>query len=136
MKKLLILLFSLLISFNSYGDKVLYCNDEFATGFTKQNGQWSIGKFNPIKFTIKFNHDYSLLSGLKGGEDWNCFNSYFTTEYNTIACVSAWQNGGTFSYHKGNKRYLYISNITDGYVDTYVEPQGDDVLHAGTCKDF
>ena len=136
MKKLLLLLFLMLVSLGSYGEKVLYCSDNLATGFFKENGHWSSGDFTLKKWTIKFNQDYSLLSGLKGGRDWNCFNSYGNTDYNSIACVSAWENGGAFSYHKKNKRYLYISSITDGYIDTYVEPQGTDILRAGSCVDF
>ena len=80
MKKLLLLLFLMLVSLGSYGEKVLYCSDNLATGFFKENGHWSSGNFTLKKWTIKFNQDYSLLSGLKGGRDWNCFNSYGNTD--------------------------------------------------------
>ena len=133
MKKLLVLLISILISFNSYGEKVLFCNDELATGFRYKNGNYAMQKFTLQRYTIKFNDDYSVLSGLDD-KDWKCFNSYFTSEYNSIACESPWQNGASFSFHKPSKRYLYFYSGTDGYIDP--STQGDDLISVGTCIDF
>ena len=133
MKKLLILLFSILISFNSYGNKVFFCNDELATGFHYKNNKYSVTNFTPQRHTIKFNDDFSLLSGLDDS-DWECSDSYFSSTYNSISCISPYQNGGSFSYHKISKRYVFLESSTDGYIDN--NSPSDDFLSAGTCKDF
>ena len=64
MKKLLLLLFSLMLSFNSYGDKVLYCQDELSQGIAKVNGLWQKANFGLKRHTIKFSDDYSTVKGV------------------------------------------------------------------------
>ena len=59
MKKLLLLL--LLIPNLVLAENVLYCKDEIATGFIKENGSWRTGNFQLLRHTIKFNDDYSAL---------------------------------------------------------------------------
>ena len=104
MKKLLILLFSILISVNSYGDKVLYCSDEIVSGISFDNGEWKSQGYKPARVSIRFNDDYSQVNGLKLLESdghWNCKDSYGDPVHKTIVCFSPYDNGGIFLYHNG-----------------------------------
>jgi hypothetical protein len=132
MKKLLALLFSILISFNSYGDIVLYCQEELKTGFISNNQKWSIVKFDLERHTIKFSNNYSELMGFTH-QNWNCLDSYDTKEYNSIVCIAPYQNGKSFAYDKNTKRFILVGGTTDGYID---KSSDTNAMSAGTCKEF
>ena len=137
MKKLLVLLFSILISFNSYGDKVLYCTDDIVSGIGFVNGEWKSEGYKSSRVSIRFNDDYSQVSGLKLLESdgyWDCKDTYSNPSLKTIVCFSPYDNGGIFLYHKDKKRYLYSLNLADAYVDD--NRKYNDYIKAGTCEDF
>jgi hypothetical protein len=135
MKKILILLFSILISFNSLGEVVLYCTDELSTGFKYKNNKWSEVSFVRKRHTIKFNDDYSKLMGITY-LDWDCTDTYADKSYNSIFCVAPYENGRTFSYHKDTKRYILIDGTTDGYIENVSGEKGTDNFRAGSCQNF
>ena len=64
----LILLASLLLSVYVQAEVVLYCQAELATGLVidEQTGKWRISRFNPQRYTIKFNDHYTSAAGLPG----------------------------------------------------------------------
>ena len=60
MKKLLLLI--LLIPNLVMAENVIYCQDELATGYFKnENGVWKTSDFKLERHTIKFNDDYTYL---------------------------------------------------------------------------
>ena len=132
MKKLLALLFSILISFNSFGDIVLYCQEELATGFHSSNQQWTTINFNKERHTIKFSDDYSELMGLSE-LNWNCQDAYLRKALNTAVCIAPYQNGKSFSYNKNTNRFIYIYGTVHGYIKKDLD---NNHMSAGTCKEF
>jgi len=132
MKKLLALVFSLLISFNSLGETVLYCQGELATGLDKNNGTWKTSNFNTERYTIKFSDDYYKLSGLSK-RNWDCLDAYFDKTYNTVTCTSPYQDGGSFTFNKKTNRFITINSTVFGYLDNGTD---NSAISAGTCQKF
>ena len=132
MKKLLVLLFSIMISFNSFGDVVLYCQEELNTGFISKNQKWSITKFNLLRHTIKFSNNYDELIGFTE-QNWNCLDSYDNKDFNSVVCIAPYQNGKSFTYDKNTKRFILVKGTTDGYID---QSSDTNSMSAGTCKKF
>ena len=131
MKKLLLLLFSLMLSFNSFSEEVFYCTTELSTGFIKKNGVWKTSKFKPDRYTIKFNDDYSKLSGLQTFYHF-CQQSRTWDESSPIVCSPS---GGmeTFIFKKDLKRFIYMSSTYQGYID---DTNFTNHMEAGTCESF
>ena len=134
MKKLLILLFSTLVSLNSYGDIVLYCQDELATGFFNENGAWKAGPYELRRYTIKFSDDYSSVSLNEVLPDLPCdyaFGDAIGSYFDIVVCNQP--NGHNFKYDKVSKRYIYNQSSFFGYIEDSVD---SDAMTAGTCQKF
>ena len=126
----------LLFSTNLKAEIVLYCQSELATGFIKDGGVWKAGNFKQKRFTLKFENDYSILSGLEDGRPLVCEWAYNNRgEYNTAICASGYSNGINFIYNLKTRRFLFQSGSFAGYVSGYGEPDTD-VLYAGECQKF
>ena len=131
MKKLLILLFSIMISFNSYGDIVLYCQDEVSTGFIKKNQSWKQSAFIVKRYTIKFNDDYSSLSLDEVNVNLPCEYAFGIDDFNTLVCSS--DDGMNFIYDFVKKRYVFNKSSIFGYIK---EGPDSDYMSIGTCQNF
>jgi hypothetical protein len=137
MKKLLLFLFTfgLLISTSSTAEIVLYCNDEMATGFTKENGNgiWRKGNFTLDRYTIRFSDDYSEVKGLDSSRVWQCKDSFQTKKYNTVICSSNFDAGEMFTYNKNTQRFVFVKGTAFGFVANGVDT---DIISGGTCQKF
>tara|TARA_Y100001934_G_scaffold113641_1_gene138991 strand:- start:85 stop:492 length:408 start_codon:yes stop_codon:yes gene_type:complete len=113
-------------------ETVLYCQSEFATGLIKANGSWREGSFKLLRWTIKFEDDYSRLNGVSY-KPMVCQKSY--SQYpNRIYCVHQWGAHETFIYDTVKRRFTF-SQMVGGFVSN--APDADtDVLYAGTCRKF
>ena len=137
MKNLLILLlsFGILIAPSVKAEKVLYCQSELVTGFIKENGSWSTSNFKPQRFTIKFNDDYSELSGLDSDRPYLCDQAYSFAP-NALACISGYNNGTSFLFNKAKKRFVWSRITLYGGYDRNLPNADTDALIAGTCETF
>jgi hypothetical protein len=133
MKKLLVLLFSILISLNSLGETVLYCQEDLVAGFIKKNGSWQLGNFRSERHTIKFNDDYSKLFGLDENRHYSCSPAYSSSS-NSLVCLSGYNNGQSFIYNKNKKRFVFNNFKPNAGYD--INGNDTDILSAGTCKEF
>jgi|TARA_B110001469_G_C9509356_1_gene253963 hypothetical protein len=135
MKKLLvcILTFGILIATPTKAEIVLYCQDELATGFSKQGGEWRSGKFKLLRHTVKFNDDFTRASGLTL-KPMECVIPLPNSSPNRVHCVHLWGAHETFAYDKKNTRYTFV-NMVAGYVRGGDNPDTD-VMYSGTCESF
>lgn len=137
MKKLLLLI--LLIPNLVMAENVIYCQDELATGISKDHGVWKTIELELERHTIKFNDDYTKLEGLSAFHPMSCSNPYKALEemnlsdFDYIACVHSMGSHETFTYDKRAKRFLYSNTKVDGYVDNGYYTN---FLRAGTCEAF
>jgi len=133
LKKLLLLL--LLIPNLVMADKVLYCQDELATGIIKRNGVWETSRFQLERYTIKFNDDYTELDGFDNvtapNETFNCNTPYL--KKNMIKCTSSSFQDVTFIFDKITKRYTFSFITPFSYIENGSDTSS---LSAGTCKAF
>ena len=73
---------------SAQAENVLYCQAELATGFAKVDGIWKEASFHPEWWTLKFNEDFTLLTGL------DLYDGYFceprqSRKSDLIICRSA-----------------------------------------------
>ena len=129
----LILLASLLLSVYVQAEVVLYCQSELATGIfqDKQTGQWMTGPFEEKRYTIKFNDDYTSVTGLFANKQFPCAPAY-SFKPDGIVCQDT--TGHTFIYNKSTRRFLYSA----AGINSYTHPHHTDTaeLEAGTCQKF
>jgi hypothetical protein len=130
MKKLLIFLL-LSLGFNSYAEDVFYCTTELSTGFGMKDGVWETRKYKDDRYTIKFNDDYSTLSGLQTFHHY-CEQSRTWDESSPIVCSPLGQME-TFIFNKDLKRFIYMSGTYTGYIDNL---DFSNHMEAGTCESF
>lgn len=141
-KKLSIILIIIgLFSSNTLkAENVFYCQVELAVGFYKEDGSWRTSTFNNVRYTIKFNNDYSKLYGLDENRSYNCVPSY-SHKPEALACFSGYTNGQTFIFHKDTKRFVNSSpKAGSGYAahgnDSGYAANDTDVIEGGTCTKF
>ena len=129
MKKLLILLFSLIIlplSINA--SDVYYCSDDAATGFETENKYKQIF-FTERKFKIKidFENASALSDSIYFGKHVkpSCF---YNDAHKALYCINA--IGSVFSINKTTLNYRRSSIINP------LNPKDDLVIAYGTCEKF
>ena len=129
----LILAIALLFSTPAWAEEVLYCQSELATGLYKENGRWQTANFTLECYTVKFNDDYSVMSGLTMGGV-RCHKPYST--FPEIVCndtIKKRDVGRTFNYNPKTNRFIYTIVGTSGYI---MNTSDTDVIYAGTCQKF
>lgn len=131
MKKLLLLL--LLIPNLVLAEIVLYCKDEIATGFSKENGRWITGDFEPLRHTIKFNDDYTaLVIADDYAGQMTCKRPFDSFRPEHINCSNS-VGSKHFSYNQDTKRYVMTFQGSSGYV---LNGGDTDDMRAGSCEKF
>ena len=134
MKNLLIkytylMLLILLIPSAAYAETVLYCQDEIATGIMKQNNTFVQVRFKLRRHTIKFNSDFTEVSGL--GDTFLCSQPYPDGINPGVVCNE--KVGSTFMFNPQTNRYHYSQVWINGFID-----YGNDSSHisVGSCEKF
>ena len=115
-------------------ENVLYCQSELATGFINKEKKWVETGFNPQRFTIKFNDEFSKLDGLES-RAFECAWAYADPKREFVSCISHWRNGMFFNYNTVTKRFIYAQTTLFGYVLNDSEPDTN-AIFAGDCKKF
>ena len=127
MKKLLILLFSLLIlPFSVYASDVYYCSEDETIGF-KPSNNYSSENYNPMKFKIliDFENKDVISETLFMDKTRRAQKCLYDDKYDTLYCMN--DLGRSFSINKLNLKYMR-SNIFN------IVGLTDDMLVAyGTC---
>jgi hypothetical protein len=129
MKSIFVLL-GLFFSFVSYAEEILYCNSEVATGFIREDGNWTERHFKPASFSIQAgeNFKYFKIEGRK----FICHNPY-DDEKETLVCErDIWANGLSFRYSKKTNRFIYIRSSVSGYIEDK-EITDMEIMYAGRC---
>ena len=86
-------------------------------GAIKRNGSWETTDFKPLRYTIKFNNDYSELDGLDASRSFSCSPPY-SHKPQSLACYSGYSNGESFVFNKKTKRFILSSlRVGGGYTD-------------------
>ena len=129
MKKLLILLFSILIlPFSVNASGVYYCSDDGLVGFNPADN-FEIGSYNLRKFKIMidFENENVVSESLYLVPTWDQ-KCWYTDIHDTLYCMN--EVGIAFSINKNNLRY-YNSSI-------YNSPEYADTVYIGhgTCEKF
>ena len=127
-----------MFSLNSYGERVLYCQDEMAEGITYRNGILQKATFSLARHTLKFSDNYSSIKGLVGTPyqdiSSECSPSMGEGMENFIICNDRFNLGRSFRYNKDTNRYIFVKSQLFGYLDG--SGDDNDWLAAGTCVDF
>lgn len=123
------------LSSGTHAQTVLYCKSELATGFMTENGSWREGSFVLERFTIKFNHNFTTMHGLdkEGRPPYSCSWAFREEKWDTLLCLSYYENGETFIYNTEQKRFIFASAGIGGYT---MNGTDTDVFYAGTCAEF
>jgi hypothetical protein len=134
MKKILIkytYLMSLILLTPSvaYAETILYCQDEIATGIMKQNNTFVQGRFNLQRYTIKFNSNFTEVSGL--GKTFLCSQPYSTDINPSVVCKAS--TGNTFIFNPQTNRYHYSHVWMNGFIDYSVDSSH---ISVGSCEKF
>ena len=121
-------------SISANAENVFYCHSELATGFLKENNSWKSSNFEKNRFSIKFNDEYSTLSGLEV-LPFECLWSYGErSRHNTAVCTSVFKNGLIFIYNIKTKKFLYSTSSVFGYTSSNLSDTSE--MYAGSCTDF
>ena len=131
-----------LLGSTAKGEKVFYCQAELATGFIREKGSWRESSFEPEKYTIKFNDDYSMLKGLPKDFAYTCTRPY-SDKPNLIVCRTSPVDVGymvKFNTRKmrltgSSLQFVYVKSGIGGYLEDGSNPDTD-ILRAGTCQNF
>ncbi len=124
------LLFVLVLPAVSKAADILYCSSELAPGIIKgDNGIWREGSFMQKRFTVKFNDDFTELSGIR--YDTMTCNQSSSSRPQLVFCTS--HDADAFIYDKNTRRFIYSDISAFGYPTNQTDTSQ---IYAGTCEDF
>jgi len=132
----IILIMGLSFFTTAKAETVLYCQSELATGFLNKNGTWKEANFKKERFTVKFNNDFTKLTGFI---DWvenremECSNPYYATHKHETYCVHLKGAHEIFLYNSQTKRFIASRITSTGWL---IDEKDTDVIFAGTCRKF
>tara|TARA_B100001029_G_C14998877_1_gene416754 strand:- start:566 stop:976 length:411 start_codon:yes stop_codon:yes gene_type:complete len=136
MNKFYVFLSCLLTANLALAETVYYCVDDLATGFIKDKGKWTQGKFSKTRFTIKFSDDYSTLT--EDDIPHSCEPQYGDDSIDQVICRDIVNGGSFWSFNKKTKRFehaLLIGYSTDEN-PTLDEVHDTTTVQAGKCDTF
>ena len=123
-------------------EQVYYCEDEVTAGIhvDKKTYSWEIfDQIARMRYTIKFNFNYTKLYGLdsaESSEGWNCHIPYriIRAHDNKRICYDEYNSGRVFTFDKKSLRFLYLHGTIYSYLENAVG--NVDGFSAGTCQKF
>jgi len=139
MKNILILLMSVsMFSVSAKAEVVFYCTSELASGYTFKNGSWRTGTFEPQRWTLKFNADYTRAEGFTY-KPMNCTVPY-SQDPHMIFCVHDYGGHQVLIFNKTSKDFEFSSVSAGGYAalqapNAIGDPDSTG-LFAGSCQTF
>ncbi len=127
---LYVLLSVLVLPMASKAEGILYCSSELAPGIIKgDNGLWREGSFMQKRFTVKFNDDFTELSGVRY-DSMTC-NQSSSSRPNLVFCTT--HDADAFIYDKNTRRFIYSDISAFGYPTNQTDTSQ---IYAGTCENF
>jgi len=136
MRKLLILLFSILVSLSPYAEIDYFCTDLIYTSFNKYTGKYKVtpGLVAGTSY-IKFKDDYSAVYVME--RFWPCEYMFEDSDFNSLICSSNDNFGfNTFTFNKKEKRFLRTSIGSFGYIGSpTISALHNDYFVGGDCVD-
>ncbi len=125
----------------AWADKVLYCQDELATGIIYKDGSWKRSFFSPERYTVKVKGNFERLE--ISGQNYNYFECSKTVAENVKSCVarsktnSSILGGFSFLINTKSLRFNFARMSSHGYVAGADRVGADtSIVTAGTCTEF
>ena len=132
------LLFGFFLSFlfspDLKAENVLYCQTEVATGMSNSSGVWKETNFELVRFTIKFNDDYSILEGITK-EPMVCKKPYVNVLPSRVTCINELWLSNIFQYDIVSRKFSSVVVSAAGYVHDG-ENRDTDSIKGGRCEKF
>ena len=118
----------------SQAETILYCQSELETGFGKFGkieNSWRESSFEPERWTVKFNDNFSKVEGFRD-EPMKCSVVYSHLK-EAISCNGDFQ---TLTFSKESLRFVYFTG-SSSYVGNKPDDGTDtESIYAGTCQEF
>ena len=130
-------LFFLSLSMKSvFAETVLYCSEEFSTGFIKRETGWDIAKFKPERFTVKVKGDWDAIE--LSDDYFTCTGKMEYKGFWPIICNSTnVYSSYSFNFDKYSLRFVKTMVSIGGYARPLDSGEPDtDGMMAGTCEKF
>ena len=131
---LLLLFFS---TKNAFAEAVLYCTEEFNTGFIQNKNGWKVGNFKPQRFTMKVVGDWDAI--VFSEERFTCNRGMEWKGFWPIMCKDdrEW-SGKSFNIDKYSLRFVRADASVAGYASVMNtgEKHDTDNFAAGICEKF
>ena len=116
-------------------DQILYCTDELATGFIKENGGWRITNFTLDRFTLKVEGDFEAL--IYDGDKYSCVYDWrIVVDEWRIVCNHDIFKSSSITMDKDSLRYVLTNTFGFGFASSKLDRPDTDSIHAGTCETF
>ena len=139
MKNILILLMSVsMFCVSAKAEEVFYCTSELVAGYSFENGSWRTTTFNPERWTLKFNADYTRAEGFSYNP-MNCTAPYSLIPH-MIFCVHDLGSHEVLIFNKTSKDFEFSAVSSGGYARLQAPNANGDPdtsgLFAGSCQKF
>jgi len=112
----------LVLSGNVMAEEVYYCSDNYANGFTNEDGQYKPVNFTNEKFKMKLQDDGNIAIAkpdrISGRELYLCSTVYNNAlpEFKAMkSCVNEFNNGKFFNFNQDNGRYVLFYGFAYGF---------------------
>ncbi len=140
MKVSVLITFSILVIFSSkvFSSDVLYCSETESVGFSKSgNGEWSLGRFEQTRFSMKFSDDtfsYLRINHRNRNEGYICRDEDPYPPVRSLNCIQEGNTGPyTFLYSVDTKRFTWFRGTLYSYP---LDLPDSTSISIGTCENF
>ena len=133
-----------LASQSSAADDVLYCSVEQTVGFIKSDEFWKPTHSNGSsgdRWIVKFENDYSKLTGIDGTETpYFCGSTFPNKAPDILTCVNSKVATMVFNYSTENRHFVMVMTSSGGWLGVGTEREKPepftDHLMIGKCQAF
>lgn len=117
----------------SVGERILYCVDELALGFGKENGKYIESGFETQRFKVKVGIAFQIVKYQE--QVYACKPLPETPDVAPVICRSKdYFSADIFVIDKKSLRYTRTRTSIDGFIAE--ETNDTDSFYAGTCEIF
>jgi hypothetical protein len=118
-----------------WADAIFTCHSELSSGFKKKDGSWKTTTFSTQVYTIIFNDDFTIMSGLHNNDQYVC-KYFYSVRPHYIACINENNFGKNFIFNTKTFRFVNYSGKVTGYIFDEGEKNkpDSDSISAGTCE--
>ena len=116
-------------------ETILYCQTELATGIYKENGRWRTSDFEPQRYTVKFDDDFSSVRGFLLFDTDAVMKCEVPLEYATPEFIQCSGFFSSLTFNKKTQHFVLFQGSVGGYTNNIPDPDTE-TLRAGTCEKF